>query len=113
MDRKEFESFASAKCAQAYEKKQDIECERNEDIADQIGSMLCDRLIEGEKDAGKLMKYAEELAGIASEQWRNAECEEDDGGFAANLLSLVLWNAAHDRIYGLTTNEDKNEFVIV
>ena len=114
MDIENFRTYASHKSSTAREKKQDIDCERNEDIAERIGEMLADKVEAGEQDTEKLLLLAEELAHIAAGEIiaNDGEDDNDENSVKDNLVSIVLYNAEHGKIAGLSADGETGKFVV-
>lgn len=100
-----FKGAVSDICNRALNKKIDVDCERNDAIAARIGEVLSDAVEGGERDAARINAMAEELADIAQKEWCSAECQEDDGSFAQNLLACLYYEAEKGRVNGVSLED--------
>ena len=85
-------------CEEASDKKEKIDADRNERLADRICAMLTAAVENGEECDEALNHYAGKMADEAEEAICEAELDERSGQYAAHLLALVTEKVAQDRV---------------
>lgn len=100
--KEEFEKI----CAFAQDKKDAIDAERNDAMVNRICQLLTAAVQNGEENDEMLHRRADELVNDAYAAWREVECVNDGGDYAAHLFAMLREQVEKGRVAGVRLDGD-------